>query len=257
MEQPDSYDIELIERYINGDLIGDELNNFEARMKADQKLTEEVNKVGNLPGGLQVVEKNRLAKEVKKWMAAESEVEEPTPTKQKPAKQLYLRIMGVAAVAILFLLATGIFPLPFAGPNLGAQAQNLLDKHHRGPVVLRASSDDQWGQAIQSYNNGDFDQMIIYMKSIMESGNATAEQNFYFALAHLYAKPEQFDIALSYLKQTEDQDSKTYAEEIAWYRGLIFISREEEGKAKSELSKIISSGKYGENAIDLLKDLND
>lgn len=253
MENSDSFDIELIERYINGELNSEELNNFEALVKEDPLLADKVNQLRALPAGLQAVEKDRLAKEIKKWMTAENEAEVIIPEEKKTSKQLYFRIISVAAILMLLFFVTGLFDFPFLGSNLGIKAQNFIDQHHQGPLVLRASTDDQWEQAIEHYADDDFDQMIVLMKPIIESGNATAEQYFYFGLAYLYKKPAQYDLALEYLSQTEKKDASTYAEEIAWYRALVFIRDDKNEKAKAELLQIISSKRYGKDAGELLE----
>jgi len=256
MNRPDTYTIEDIERYLRGELTGDELSLFEAQMSKDKALADKVENIKNLPTGLYDLEKERLSDQVKDWIKTDGASDEPS---KREEGRTWFKKYGKGAIAVVFLifLATMVYLLDHnSSQNIETRTQQYIAQIHKSPTVLRAASDDQWEMAIQHYRNKDFDQMKSQMKQIIERENATAEQKFYFALAHLYSQPAQFDEALSYFSQVEAQDASIYAEEIAWYRALIHIQLKEDEKARSELVKIESSNQFGSKAKVLLEEMN-
>lgn len=256
MDKPNKYDIEQIEQYLRGEMKGKELEDFEQTMKEDSALVNQVESIKTLPNNLFLLEKERLKAQTKKWIASEKELDlSDHKGKNQKNNRLY-KYIGASAAAIAIVVMASLWMFN-SNQNLNSRTESLIAQYHKGPVTLRASSDKDWEGAIQSYANRNFNQMINQMTPIIEKNGATTEQLFYFALAHLYTNPEQYDKALSYFNQAESQDASSYAEEIAWYRALIFIQKEEFGKAKTELQKIKSSSRYGVEAESLLEVLSE
>ena len=254
MEKPNN-DIEAIERYLNGEMTGEELIHFEKRMEEDQQLFANVEEIKNLPDSLLDIEKERLSDQVKSWMKAEEETEPKVKELNQKPRVKYLRVAGIAAACIAILFVAGLWLLPFSNQGPNALASNYLSELHHSAVVLRTSTNEQWERSIQAYQNGQFEQMITLMTSLIQNENVTAEQQFYFALAHIYKQREDLDTALLYFGKTEEQDATTYAEELAWYRALIHLKRNENEEVKEELLKISGSNKYGEKVERLMSEL--
>ena len=259
MEKPDHLEIEKIERYLNGELKGDELKAFEQNLEEDQELAQKVEDMRRLPEELEAIEKERLAAQVKAWMSEEDQTESGASDKPKESKRtkvLTWKVRAIAAVFVLVVIAAGMWLLP-STQGLDVLSEQYLAQHYQDPIVLRASLDDNWEQAIELYRGDQFEEMMDEMSSWIENAGSTAEQLLYFALANSYSDSPNFDVALDYLRRTEQKDSTTYAEVIAWNRALIFIRREELGKAKTELDKIKGSREFGDRANKLLEALTD
>ena len=256
MERLNIYDIKHIERYLQGEMEEDELKHFENELKKSATLKDKVDKVKSLPSNLYLLEKDRLSNQVKDWMRTDKKSSQLLPGNEKSKRFRQLRIVGIAASIIALVFVTGYWLLPYSNQNLNSITQNHITQYHKSPIVLRASSDERWESAIQSYRNGNFNQMIVQMRPIMEGREITVEQQFYFALAHLYSQPAQPNEALFYFNQIKQQDDSMYSEEISWYQALIYIQREEFDKARLELIKIKNSNQFGSDAEDLLKVLN-
>ncbi len=251
MEKPDFFEIKYIDRYLNGKLTVDQLKEFERQITLDPVLKEKVEKIKIMPNDLFIIEKDRLAQNVKKWIDIDrsSDVQN-SPKERGTLTPLSKRILGIAAIFILIVSAIWLF-LSTNTPD--QKAQLYMAQLHQDPIVLRGSSNDSWELAIENYTNRDFDKMIDEMKKWIENKNSTAEQLFYFALANLYCSHQSYEIALDYFAKTEQKDPTTYKDEITWYRALIFIKRKEYEEARSELMKLGPTDRYGQNAEDLLK----
>ncbi|MEM9546582.1 MAG: hypothetical protein AAGA77_11455 [Bacteroidota bacterium] len=252
MEKPDHLEIERIERYLNNEMENEERVAFEQKMQNDADFVQKVEAMRSLPNELALIEKDRLAKQVKMWRTEERQGEAVVEVKPKnTTKVLSLRFRAIAAVLVLVIIAAGMWLIP-ASSSLDSLSSEYLTQHYQDPVVLRAATDTHWESAIERYRGDQFDQMIREMKGWIDDAGATAEQLLYFALANSYANGPNFDVALDYFRRTEQLDSTAYTEVIAWNRALIFIRRQELDKAKAELDQIQGSREFGERANDLL-----
>jgi len=255
MEGSDTYDFEEIEKYINGELEGGTLKDFEQRMQVDPDFAEQVETVRQLPSALYQIEKDQLSDQVKRWMKSE-ESSPAKPDRKKVASIITMRrIMRVAIMLIVVVGAVSIWYFS-ESEDLNQLSATYLAQHFQDPVVLRGSLDEAWEEAIESYVADDFESMIEQMTPIIEEGSPTAEQHFYYALAHLYAEPADDDKALVHFKKTEQMDGETYAEDIAWYRALIYVRRGEMEEGRNQLQKVAESNRYKHDAQDLLEKLN-
>lgn len=249
MEKSNYFKIKNIERYINNGFEAAEQKEFEQQVQMNPELKEKVEFVKKAPNDLYILEKERLAQNVKSWVV-DNAPNNSNSSSNKGALSTPLKIiLSIAAVIILIGALIWMFP---SDGTLDRQVQMHIAQVHQDPVTLRSPAGDNWDFAIENYTNRDFDKMLRQMELWIENENSTEEQLFYFALANLYATNPSYDIALNYLSKTENKGQSTYTEEIAWYRALIFTKQKRYEDAKSELMKIESSNRYGQNSRDLL-----
>lgn len=241
---------ELIERYLQGALEGEELLRFEQAVEEDAALAEEVNlqrSVGNL------LAENDIQALDEQLTAIGSEYATPTP-KLFPFRKVWF---AAAAVLVLGIASIGFFKN--AGPIDGEQLYTSYFELYPADNSVRSEGDDstqvdQLKKALDAYAKEDLEEAAKGFLGYLYLNETDARARFYLGVTLLaQGYPEKAETTLYEL--TEQSDS-IYSDPARWYYALSLIRQGKRSSARKALQELSrnAKGKYQKLANDLLEE---
>ena len=240
---------ELIEAFLNDELVGIERVDFENRLKLDADLEAEMALHKQIRGFVKENEVESLKNQVKGWLKDDANVF--VPTEMKVIKKPFFSMNTIARIAAAVAIVSGIGWFYFSNktPEMTAEiSQNkyFMELLAQNPGTLQGTDDrSTWTQA---FREKQFDKVI----EILEKGiDKTPEEVYYLGLA--YSAKSNFSKAIEQFSTKIVHDS-VYAEKANWAIALIYLKQNNKTEAKVLLEKISKSdSEFSEKAKELLK----
>lgn len=237
---------ELIERYLQNDLEGDELMRFEQALEEDETLAREValqRSVHILLGEEDVVALDQQLTELRKDYTAE------TP-KLLPFRKLWF---AAAAVLVLAIAYIGFFMQ--ADPLSGEEAFTTYFEPYPADNAVRSEGDSlklsQMAQGLEAYERADYREAMESLRPLLRE---SIRARFYYGVSQMAIGETNRAIAI--LAEMGNENS-VYEDPAAWYCALGFLKLGEKERAVNLLERMVevAKGKYRNLAIELLKKL--
>ncbi len=257
-----------IDEYIKGELTGEALAGFEAKLLIDKALAEEVALYKDVDKTLETAhayeeedaELGQLFNQLgKKYFTKETTIQETgsAKIKQDNTKVVQLQpnekenekanssglgwLRPVVALAVAALIALLIFQ-PWQ-----ADFVRPFDAPYQLAVVDRSGGNETLIAAQKAYNSGDYAAAIPVFEKYPDSIEAQlAKGNAQYYLGDTDAAIRTFEQIAS--------GSSVYVSTANWYLAGVHLEQNQPEKAKTALSKI-KSGQYYDKAQNLLKEL--
>ena len=260
----------LILKYINGDLIGKELNSFTKQMQNDEELKEDIEVSAYMNAEYNVAKKNQFKSLVKEYgltpdpSASENINETPltiekraVPEKATPKISWYKNPLLKVAASLLFFALVGLLVfknLPGSSPT--QLADSYLTKHYAAPSVTMGDNvDELWQKAISAYKSDDFIKSSTLLEDIVAQKQAKEEHFYYLGLSYLYQNPSKANQAITNLDKVK---GKYYGEAAQWYKSLALIKLDKISDAQKLLKILVKSNdtQRKSKAQELINSLN-
>lgn len=244
---------QLIQDYLEGNLQGKDLKDFENRMQQDPVLAAEIEVYQNLELGLHSIGADNFKSEVAQWEKAYQKSQE----NEEPKRFMFRPYYAVAASVALLMVAV-VFFLINRSPDMDQlYAQNYVP--YDDMILDRSQTDAEGAQSF----------LIAGMEAYNHQQYALAEENLQ---EYLQQQPEQYGAAL-YLGiaqmeinkfdaaeaslQKASQDAQ-FAQQSQWYSALLYLKSQQLEKAKTTLQSISQNTQHykSEEATDLLEVLD-
>lgn len=242
---------ELIERYLQGELAGDELVRFEQAMKEDAALAAEVDlqqSVQQLLAEKDVLALDQQLTDLRQDYGAE------TP-KLLPFRKIWF---AAAAVLVLGIASIGFFTT--ADPIDGEELYLSYFEPYPADNAVRSQEDDptrvsQMEEALEAYAKGDYDAAYQRFLACLYIDADDLRAKFYLGIT-LLAQGHGEKAAETLLEVAEQTDS-IYADPARWYYTLSLIRQNKRSAARKELKALEKEarGKYQKLAIEMLDEL--
>ncbi len=228
------FDIQYIDKYLDGELSEQEVKTFEAEMQSNKDFAHEV-------------KLQQTARETVEYANFMDKVEtirnEKSPSEQSKKSSTgiirrLLPIVGLAAAALIALLVWQ--------PWQGSLVDNYYEPYTLN-VTQRGTGEQSLLQAEKAYNSGDYTAALpIFEKYPDKVEVQLAKGNAEYNLGKL-------DAAATTFEQIISTNKYPYHEPIAnWYLALTYLKQDEPEKAKTVLAKI-KNGDYYDRAQRLFK----
>lgn len=237
---------ELIERYLQGDLQGDELVRFEQAMQEDAALVAEVElqqSVQQLLAEEGVQSLDQQLTDLRKDYGAE------TP------KLLPFRKIWFAAAAVLVLAIAYIGFFMQADPLSGEEAFTSYFEPYPADNAVRSEGDSlkqsQIALGLEAYERADYEEAMRLLQPLLKE---SVRARFYYGVSQLAIG--ETEKATAILAEMGNENS-IYEDPAAWYSALGLLKLGERERAVNLLERIVevARGKYRNQAIELLKKL--
>ena len=239
-----------IEEYIDGNLYGQELEEFHAEVSSNPELYNEVEIS---------MEINEAIRD-KGFMDMRNKLNEQNTQYATPAalmniqKDLF-RTWHIAAASFALILVVG--GLWYILSNKTFSTERLVSKYYKPahPIMqvrsLEVNSDEAFKEAFQFYQQNDFKNALKYFNAL--DNQITAK--FYSGIC--YIELEQFNNAIESFEFVINDKDNLFVEQAEWYMGLIYLMNNQKNEAISQFNKISTSESYYANqAKEILKYLN-
>lgn len=218
--------LEAIERYLNGQMTGDELTAFETRLQEDETFKTIVDDVKTI---FNAIETQALKEKMEDF---HEELEDtpiiPLHTKHKSSFKKYL-----VAASVVALLGLGYFT--FFGKS---QNEKLYVKYFTPdpglPTTMGNTDNFDFYDAMVNYKQGDYQTAINKWEVLLESNTESDTLNYFIGVAHL-AKNNTL-LAINYLSKVTYSNANVFDKEAHYYLGLAYLKTNETQLAKENLS---------------------
>ncbi|MGV3639498.1 MAG: hypothetical protein ACO1NZ_03195 [Adhaeribacter sp.] len=257
---------ETIEKYLNGQLEGEQLEAFRSRLAADEALRQEVALEKAVLRNLRTVGRADLRRQLEaihQEMGPVMEVAPPAekplrrqPAKPNPALQLrYKRYLMLAAACLVLILATTLtLRNLYKSPETPLALFELYYEPYDNLAVMRgeASTSAIRDEAARAYNDKNYLRSIQLFKIVLEKG-PDEEALFYLGNAYLSANMplDAIQTFEAYLRDFEE-----YKFEAQWYLALSYLRTGKNQKAQNLLQDLSRTqapdNAYQEKARELL-----
>ncbi len=239
-----SYDIELIEKYIDNSINDLELLEFKEKLRGSPEFREAVEFQIKLIANIEALEKKRLKEELTLMFA-------DIPPEKKSDSDSVKKWFLVAAGVLVLLTATMIWRL---------QALNneaLFDKYYEPfpakGIVRGDIPDTEIDQIMYTYSAGEYTDVIAMIENQMSRDVYFEGQKLY--LGNAYLQTSKMEKAVQSFESIPLESR--YRMDGKWYLALAFLKTGDEQSAKKILQGISEENSiYRSSAKKLLEDLN-
>ena len=241
---------EFIERYIDGEMTGQELVWFEKELDSSEWLQEEVNLRKKVNQAILDEGSMRLRDELD--YAYADYMKEGKGSSSKKRKFV------VAGSALISVLAGVILILNLTGKQF--TNKQLFDRYYESyePNTTFRSGDNELNSdlvlAMQFYENKNYTEALKLFESILLSDPSRIGLNFYSGVSRMETK--EYELAGKSFGKIIDDRYNIYIEQAEWYLSLCYVITDQEDKAIMLLEKIIDeNGYYHKKARSVLRKL--
>jgi len=248
MESGDKQKVELLEKidnYLSGDLPEEERLAFEANIKADPSLAEEVamNRVVNEAlkdeklVSLQedIDESMALFRKINSTVEVDSEEPEPVEPSKKTVGIFSQKYLAVAASVLLFIITAFGLIQYWQSTSPDALVAAYLEEPYKSPPFFKGSEGvEDW---TVNYEQGNYTEAKTALEKIVASDTVSPESEFYLGLCYLYKENPEPRKAARQFENVLDMDSR-YNEQALWYIGLAYYQSEQKDLAAETLRKV-------------------
>ncbi len=243
-----------IEQFINGELSGKELIDFETRLKSDPKFRAEYElqiEVDDAISQKDIMElRNQLSVILNKQNKPQTKVSRIT-------KGTFYRI--AAAITVLAVVGSTLI---YTQLNQSYSPEDIFTQNYEpynGFIDRSASGDDQFDEimvnAFINYENKDYKAALVGFKAILKTDEVNIPVNFYSGISNL--ELENFNEASKFFKLIIEHFDNYFVEQSNWYLGLCYLKMNKNENAIRKFKEISESDSYyKEKAIDILKKIN-
>jgi hypothetical protein len=249
-QQPAENRWNQIDRYVNGEMVARERDEFEERMREHAELAQQVHLHRDMLLGMEY----HFMQHLKVQLALSDQ--------QKKAFNLSLFLKIAAAV----LLVAGLAAVAYYGQRPADPEQLFLTHFEPYPNTLTQTNrseaspgeaSDEVADAMRSYGAGNFSQAAVALDRVLSRATSTDDERmalaFYRGVANLRLGNTQQ--ARSDLTKISQSDT-ILAEPATWYIGLSYLREGDVTAAKEILEQLRrGQGDYAARAAKLIDDL--
>ncbi len=244
---------ERIQQYLEGQLQGKELIDFENQLKTDKALTTEVILHRNLreivePEDKQVTQLRNTLQEIRHQSQKKKE-DKPT-VKIIPFRRI---IMSVAAILLLGVIIFFVFI------NKPLNERLFADNFETEPISFiskSATSRNQIAHLQQVFNNGQYEQSLALATQYLKDNPSDYNVQLSKGLSQLNLK--QYEVATQTFQTLDKSDRREAIDKSKWYLAMTYLKLNELTKCKATLQAILDEGGYypkDKNLLELIEQL--
>ncbi len=239
---------EKIEQYLDGELTGGELQQFEKELKENEELAAEY----------------RLQKEIRAVLSDKDTMElreklinirnnYKTP-ERKRRKLVIIYAAAASFIALIFVSYYFIFCESYSNDDLYRKYYGHVDSgiYSRGTEV---SPENDFNTALKEYENGKYKEAINRFGKISDTSEYYMAASFFTALS--FMETQQFGEAIVHFQIIGDNPECVYYEDAVWFSGLCYLKADNTAKAVVQFEKMLrgNSG-YKSRAAEILKEID-
>jgi tetratricopeptide (TPR) repeat protein len=236
-------DQEIIDEFLMGNLKGEELKDFNNKLKNDPELARE------LKFQQEVFESIR---DEKKFALRDTLDEVGSYMARKLAIRRFFRPFHLAAAAIVLIMILGGSFIYRAVFNSTDRPQHLYEEFFENEYDLMTvrsltSANDVLHRGMNHFSNREYDKAISSFEEI--PGNMLGKLYTGFSYMHL----EEYGKAEQQFKSIINDENNMFVDQASWHLGLCYLASGNEQKARSVFNEIASGDTfYRTKALELL-----
>lgn len=248
MQNEEDRNIELISRYLAGQLPGAEAEEFRQRLN-DPSFQEEVGLQRELAEAVGRREASRLKAMLRAEEAALEKEAAPVARHQGARRR---RFIGLAAAAALLLLAAAFWFLGREPAPTDLYASCFEPRKNTLVVVQRAEGKESLvQQAFRLYENEDYEEALDAFAALPDTAS---NDDIAFYRANALMAVGRTGEAIPILQEVIRNGESQYPDPAKWYLALAYIDEAQYAAARPLLEELRGSSFFGEKAEALLRE---
>lgn len=242
---------EIIEKYIDGELEGQELINFEkllefnAEIKRDYQLSLDINN-------------SILEDDIMQLRESLDYMYKDEPKVRRLPNTFTRRKLFYAAASIALLLVAGGIIKYITGSDLDNEA--VFEKYYAPyevSVIYRSGNEEVdkiLVNALQKYEEKNFSEAVVLFEKVLKSGKDDMSVNLYSGIS--YMEEEKYQNAANSFGKIIAQNDNLFIEQAKWYLAMCYVITEKNDEAELILEELIETDSYYKRqAAKVLRDL--
>lgn len=233
------HDIEVIEKYLEGNLEGKRKEAFEKELRVNSELVEQVELYKKAIDELSNEGLRTHLKDIHNDLFMKSK-----------NKQRWPYYLGVAASVLLLITFGYLFT------NRGLSNETLFTTYfepYPNLISTRNDAKTPFGKGMGNYSNHKYESAIQAFEEVSEDEQTSQDLVFYKGISYLaLSLPNKAILSFEQVEHTTQ-----YEEQLTWYLAMAYLKLDDVENTQKQLLKIQeNSFKYAES-IDLLKQIED
>lgn len=243
--------LEIIEKYIDNELVGKELTDFKKLLSTDSSLQRDYNLSLEINNSL-VEDDVMNLRETLDYMYNEPKVKR-LPNRFAKRKIYY------AAASVALMVATGGLVQKYSGSDM--TNFQLFEKYYQPyevTVTYRSGNEEVdrlFINALEKYEGKEFDKALVLFETVLEKRSDDMAVNLYSGIT--YMEEEKYQKASNSFTDIIEDDNNLFVEQAKWYLALCYVVTEDNMNAEKLLNEIINEDSYFKSqAKKVLKELH-
>lgn len=239
-----------IQRYLDGDMIGAERNEFEKELAVDPALKNLADTYRNLAEGIRYHARQNAWNTIQQLEAGYAGEEIETASTSRKIWPVYAVAASMAIIALAFAYINS-FNFSNSDRIFEANFTPYQPLVH-GPTRSEAIPESLHERAFSAYSNENYDQAIALFKEIDVREN---DPLIWFYLGNSYLATDKPEEAVNYFLDVLSQGT-VLAPQARWYLGLSYLAKGDIDEAKEVFEALANdTTSYGERAKSILNQI--
>lgn len=226
----------LIEKYLDGELLGDDLNDFELLLQTDKEFADDY----FLQKEIRVALTNKDIHDLREQLNEISknfEVKKQIARKRKP-----VLVYSLSAV-ILVLIISSIFIFDKTYTNY--ELYEMYYKHYDAGTITRGEekiSTEIQVRALRAYDNSQYNEAIKLFNQIADTSQCFIPKEYFTGLS--YMELQRFNDAIKHFENVTLDKQSAFYENAIWYEGLCYLKTNQNQEAIRQFKKLLKSDSF-------------
>jgi hypothetical protein len=242
-------ELEMIIRYLDGEVIGEEKQSFEKELAINgplnQKLclVKEVDEVIADEELFNYIEKLNKAQVLCSALESEDSMLAKLEKTGSSKKRFISNWQFLAAASITLMLVLSTFSYFYFSGSPSDKLFSQYYQHYDAGLVTRSVSANDVNElvtAIQLYDKSMYKDAIVQFEKIIKADATNTAARFFIGVSYIEVK--NYNKAIENLAFVVTKNDTAFAEHAQWYLALCYVKTNQNSKAKQILN-VIASGK--------------
>ncbi len=243
-----------IQKYLLGEMSGEEKQAFEKVLETDTVLAQVVKEQGKVVEGIEFFAAQEFKGKLQDLYAeVRPEIIDREVAAPRPRRWLFMGLALVAILVALFFAYRYLQPQPAPAPEqLFAQYYQAYDWN---PVLRNEALPPPINQALDFYDTKAYTKALPLLQQLSQERPQDIPTRL--ALVSSLLANQQASLALPHLEEIAQRNDILYQDQVRWYTALAYLQSDQIAEAKAAL-QILAQNKnadYHRAAQDLMKDL--
>ncbi len=231
--------MEIMDKYLNGEMNDQELKHFEHLLASDEKVREELDLHQSIDHAIMEEDIMNLRDTMNTIYTEDEKV------KRAPAG-ISRRKLYYAAATFALLMATGGIVKKVTQPDYNNY--ETFEKYYEPYEVTvtyrsgNTETDRLLLTALQRYEDENYEQALVLFEQLLEKRNDDMAVNLYSGIS--YMEVEKYQKATHSFQTIITDNNNLFIEQAEWYLAMCYLKTEDNTKAKELLDELIHKESY-------------
>lgn len=239
----------IIDRYLDGDLNGLELQTLEKELDSSPELRKELRLQREINAAL--AEKEVL--DLRAQLKVIHRSLEPVPERNMARKLVHSKLARIAAASVVLLIAIAVLTNNFTGNRVNDD--KIFNKYYETYKPLNVRSgfgeiDKIYRNALTAYQKENYEKALTLFEGVLELDQSRMEANLMTGVSNM--ELDEYEEANSSFRKVINHNDNLFIEHAEWYIGFCYIKTDNTDKAIEQFAKIASGNSLNKDKAKII-----